>query len=105
MAQLQQVTDPSGLSINIPEGFCPPPGENPEDFYADAFSAIRKPAFFIKLDNDKVRYYYRSLGWGITVLIKAVQDATGWSADSCRYNPSITEVRSLAQQGELVGGK
>jgi hypothetical protein len=98
------VTDPFGFRIHILDESCfPKEVTSDPEIYNGFHTVIERPAFIIVLpDNSPAeRYYYRSIGWTKTVLIR-VQKKQEWEANQCIFDPSDTMIKKLAAQGRIV---
>jgi hypothetical protein len=99
------VTDPFGFRVIILDESCftNEVTSDPE-IYNGFQTVIERPAFIIVLpDNSPAeRYYYRSIGWTKTVLIRVQKKDENWEANECVFDPSDALIKQLAAQGRIV---
>lgn len=96
------VTDPRGNKIRLQKGLCVfkdfPLGK---DAYDDLASVIEKPIIMIQMKDEKT-YYYRSVGWNITLLVTAVKKNNEWLAETCLLNPDPKMLSALLKEGNQI---
>ncbi|MDB5252179.1 MAG: hypothetical protein JWP27_1348 [Flaviaesturariibacter sp.] len=105
MEQPKTLIDPFGLEVDISESLCLlPPGARSDELYNDYRKVIERPAFVIdiRVDDPPSRYYFRSIGWSVRLLIRAVASDAGWLACDCSRNPTDAELNSLAARGAIL---
>lgn len=101
MEQPTTLTDPYGLRIEMVESLCSfAEGATPKETYNDYRAVIERPAFIIVL--SAFRYYFRSVGWGTKLLIRAEKVGNEWQANHCTKNPADSFLHNLAGQGNLL---
>jgi hypothetical protein len=105
MAQQETLIDPFGLEIGISESLCGL-GESQvsAQLYNDYRKVIERPAFVIHIgvSDPPTRYYFRSIGWSMRLLIRAVASNGGWLACECARNPTDAELNTLAARGSIL---
>lgn len=99
------MTDPFGFRILILGESCfPKEVTSDPEIYNGFQTVIERPAFIIVLPDHSPpeRYYYRSIGWSKSVLIRAQQLEGNWQANECTFDPKDTFIKQLAAQGRIV---
>ena len=97
--------DPHDNEVNIPKQLLPAvllTGGNP-DIYDPPEKVIQRPAILLTSCKEPPssptetceNHYYRSIGWGETLLISARKVAGRWRAYRCIYNPSLKQLAPL----------
>ena len=101
----QIITDPLGNQVRINSFLCET-GLHPTQYetFDDAFDVIRKPIMLIELTDSPVNQlcYYRSIGWGTTLLILVKKMDDEWEAFRCIKNPSPATVSDLLKRGRQL---
>lgn len=74
------------------------------EIYDDATTVIKKPAFIIEIkeNNDTQFYYFRSVGWNNTLLIKVRLDNNRWEAYDWIKNPSSEILLFVLKKGKQI---
>ena len=99
------VIDPLGNTIFLLQDVCLNQHADQDSLiYDDAATAIRKPALFIEVkENEKTElFYFRSVGWNHTILIKARFNNNRWEIDKCTINPSTEQLSEILQKGKQL---
>ena len=102
---LEKVKDPFGYNIIVMDASCFPEEvtKNP-DIYNGIHTVIERPAFIIVVTENEIqeRYYYRSIGWTKSVLIRAQLNGPTWEANDCIFDPADSFIKKLAVKGRIV---
>lgn len=101
--EVASVMDPLGKNIYLLSNIILDKNED-DGIYDDATTIIRKPAILIELkEEDRSElYYFRSIGWNKTMMIKVRFNNNRWEAYQCIKNPSSNEVTSLLRKGKQL---
>jgi hypothetical protein len=95
--------DPFGKTIHLlPEIFFIE--SEAQEIYDDVTTVIKKPAIIIEVkeNNETQFYYFRSIGWRNTLLIKARLNNDRWEAYDCIRNPSSEILLSFLKRGKQI---
>jgi hypothetical protein len=108
MEQAVILKDPFGLQVTIKDSLCfvDDPGERDSRLLNDFRTVIERPAFVIDMraGNPPSRYYFRSIGWDTSLLIRAEWRDGSWLAKDCQRNPEELHLKNLAEQGKVISG-
>ena len=99
------IEDPLGHMISLTKEICHKDieGINALDLYDDLSSVIKNPAFLIEKNSGlKKMYYFRPIGWQLSILIKVNYTKEGWEAYQCILNPSDAYIVELLQKGKQI---
>lgn len=99
------VTDPLGNRVRISEDLCDLDGQPiSSEIYDDVNTAVEKPAFIIETSHDSTTelHYFRSIGWGHTLLLTARRLDHHWQAASCVTNPTTESLSKLLTKGKKI---
>lgn len=74
------------------------------EIFDNAATVIQKPAILVEVkENDKTEFFYfRSIGWHNTMLIKARFNNNRWEAYNCIKNPASEELSALLKRGKQL---
>jgi hypothetical protein len=75
-----------------------------QEIYDDATTVIKKPAIIIEVkeNNETQFYYFRSVGWNNTLLIKTRLNNGRWEAYDCTKNPTSEILLSVLKKGKQI---
>jgi hypothetical protein len=95
--------DPFGKTIHLLHGVSFDENEN-EEVYDDVVTVIEKPALVIEVkENEETQFYYfRSVGWSNTLLIKVHRINNRWEAYDFVKNASSQFLSSLLKKGKQI---
>jgi hypothetical protein len=95
--------DPFGKTIFLLHGIGLD-GNEEHEIFDNAATVIQKPAILIEAkENDTAElYYFRSIGWHNTMLIKVKFNNNRWEAYNCTKNPSSEELSALLKKGKQL---
>ena len=99
------INDPLGRKICFPKKLCALEIKEIDmlDLYDDIYTVVAKPAILIETLNFPVEYFYfRSLGWHFSVLIKVKYIHHCWEAYTCIINPSDTDIVEILKRGKQL---
>ena len=105
MANEAIVTDPLGNEIHFLATTCFASREAKEyEIYDDVTAVIKKPAILIEIKNESKKefYYFRSIGWQYTLLVKVEFLNNRWETTQCAKNPSNAELSTLLKKGTQI---
>ena len=99
------INDPLGRKISLGKDLCKLEDQEIEalDLYDDLFSVISKPAILIETSDDPAEYYYfRSVGWHLSILMKVKCSGYLGKAYKCTLNPSDADIVDLLRTGKQI---
>lgn len=99
------INDPLGRIISFSKKLCSLEIEHIDshDPYDDLSSVIAKPAILIETSDLPVKlFYFRSIGWQLSVLIKVKFEKRLWEAYKCIINPSDADIVGLLKKGKQI---
>lgn len=99
------VRDPLGNEVFIPESCYNLDEEQVgiTDIYDSVTDVVAKPALILRIDAEFPEfYYYRSIGWSMTVLIGARSVDGHYEVHHCITNPTEVQMGALYKRGKLV---
>lgn len=98
------VVDPRGRVVHLPLTLYPDVRLNESQVYLDGLQkAIQAPACMIEMSSGEL-FYFRSIGWSITVLIRAVLQDGLWRATECIENPDPEFIQDRLKEGTFIAG-
>jgi hypothetical protein len=103
--EIVYIDDPLGRKICVAKNLCSLENEqiNSLDLYDDLSSVIAKPAILIETSDLPVElFYFRSIGWKLSVLIKVKLKKRLWEAYKCVINPSDADIVRLLKKGKQI---
>lgn len=104
MANEAMATDPLGNQIHLISTSLPS-GDSPNyEIYDDVSLVIKKPAMLVEIikDDNKEMYYFRSMGWEYTLLIKVEFLNDRWETTKWTKNPTNGELSRLLKVGKQI---
>ena len=99
------IEDPLGNRIRFLNASCETNDPESEgEIYDDTVRVIQNPAILIEYGNgaQMEMYYYRSIGWNDTLLIKTRRVNGEWEVYYCERNPESTVVHELLRTGKQL---
>ena len=101
--EVASVRDPLGKEILILSSIILDRNEE-EGIYDDAATVIKRPAILIEIEehNTTEFFYFRSIGWNNTMLIRVRFFNNRWEAYQSIKNPSSEELTSLLKRGKQI---
>jgi hypothetical protein len=99
------ITDPLGNQVKFLDSLCAADQFKPEgEVYDDLTTVISRPALLIELTGSIPieLYYYRSIGWNLTLLIGVRKSGSGWEAFQCQRNPEFAVLSGLLKNGKQL---
>jgi hypothetical protein len=95
--------DPLGRTIFLLSGISITRNEE-YGIFDDAATVIKKPAILleVKENSETEFYYFRSIGWNNTLLIKVHFKNNRWEAYHCTKNPSNEELTAILRKGKQI---
>lgn len=95
--------DPLGNRVRFePASFLPGPKGTAHLRAKDLEAAITHPAMIIGLEAESVRYYYRSIDWNLTLLVRVALEEEVWVTVSGQWNPASQELTELIKKGKQL---
>lgn len=103
MANEVVALDPLGKTIHLLHGVSFDENENGE-VYDDVVTVIEKPALVVEVrENGETEFYYfRSVGWNSTLLIKVHHNNDRWEAYDFIKNASSQLLSSVLKKGKQI---
>lgn len=101
--EVMSVIDPLGRTVFLLPGIAMDKNEE-QGIFDGAVTVIQKPAMLIEVsENDETEFYYfRSVGWNYTMLIKVQFKNGRWEAYHCIKNPSNKELTQILKRGKQI---
>ena len=98
------ISDPFNKLIYLIEGICDVGEEQDTEIYDDVSMAIQKPAICIEVNHNKIKefYYFRSVGWQSTILIRVHFINDRWETAHCEKNPSNERLSEILKKGKQL---
>jgi hypothetical protein len=99
------IDDPLGRKICMAGNLCSLANKeiNSLDLYDDLSSVIKNPALLIQTsDIPPDFFYFRSIGWNLSVLIRVKFLNHFWQAYKCTINPSDADIVELLKNGKQL---
>jgi hypothetical protein len=99
------LVDPFGLEIILEDEDCfSDEKAGGRHYYNDFHSVIEKPAYIINLPSSSPpeRYYFRTIGWEISLLIRSQLIGKEWRANHCEVDPADDHIKKLAEKGQII---
>lgn len=99
------IDDPLGHRVCLTKEICKPYTKDidQQDLYDDLQSVVKKPAILIEVSEDAVKlFYFRSIGWNLSALIKTSYENNCWRAYACIINPTHEYVVELLKNGRQI---
>lgn len=95
--------DPLGNRVRFePASILPGPKGSAHLRPKDLEAAITHPAMIIALEEESARYYYRSVDWNLTLLVRVTLENEIWFTESGNWNPSSPELTGLIKRGRQL---
>lgn len=101
--EVDYINDPLGHKVCLTKALCSYHSIESKDQYDDLLMVIKNPAILIELTASQVEYfYYRSIGWQLSVLIQTQFTSDCWKAVKCTINPLDVDLIKLLQRGKQI---
>lgn len=98
------IVDPRGRVIHLPSTLCLDLAVKGPSAYLDApQTTIQEPACMIEL-SDQELFYFRSVDWNLTLLIRVVFREGIWVATACMENPEPGFIQEQLKEGTFIAG-
>jgi hypothetical protein len=94
------LNDALGEKVFIPREFIYTP-EN--GVYDHIQTVIQIPVFIVSLPS-KERFYFRAIGWEVSLLLKAVQKGSFYQVVSIIRNPDASSLEGFLKNGQVIYG-
>ncbi len=95
--------DPLGNRVSFELSSCfPGPKGSGHLRPSDLEAAITHPAMIIAVEQEAARYYYRSMDWNLTLLVRVRLQDEVWTSETGSWNPSSAELTSLVKKGRQL---